>query len=52
MIAKSLRANLAVGLFGLVLAGFSGALLFDEGTALARVLFRPAHEVSVTELVM
>lgn len=51
MIDKTLRANLAVGLFGLVLAGFSGALVLEEGAALAQVLFHPAREVSVMELV-
>lgn len=52
MINKTLRANIAVGLLGLILTGFSGTLLFNEGADLVQVLFHPAREVSVAELIM
>lgn len=51
MIDKTLRANLAVGLLGIVFAGFSGTMLYDMGLDLAGGLFRTKRMDSAIELV-
>lgn len=50
MIDKTLRANLAVGILGVVIAGFSGAALYEFGGESARPLFAAPHLESVIGL--
>lgn len=50
MIDKTLRANLAVGILGIVIAGFSGAALYEFGGEIARPLFAAPHVESVIGL--